>query len=196
MANDFDDVRLPEDIERGTIGGPRFKTTVISLASGKEQRNQNWALVRSKFNIGYGIQQRADLEAVYAFFHARRGMLRGFRFRNWLDYSVVESPVGTVPGEPLKRQLVRSYEDETTPYTRVITHPVASTLKVYVNFVLTNNYVLGEDGILTFVIDPGVNVLATFEYDIPVRFDTDDLDVKLNTYREGEIPVIQIIELV
>ena len=64
MANDFDDVRLPEDIERGTMGGPMFKTTVITMASGKEQRNQDWEVVRGTYNVGYGIQKRSDIEAV------------------------------------------------------------------------------------------------------------------------------------
>lgn len=196
MANDFDDVRLPEDIERGTRGGPSFKTTVITMASGKEQRNQHWQVTRSTFNIGYGIQKRADLETVYAFFHARRGMARGFRFRNWLDYTVTAGPVGTIASQPLQRQLVRQYADAANPYIRLITHPVVSTLKVYVNAVLTTNYTLSERGVLIFPSDPGANVLASFEYDTPVRFDIDDLSVMLNTYMEGSIPSIQLVELI
>jgi uncharacterized protein (TIGR02217 family) len=196
MAVIFDDVRLPEDIERGSMGGPSFSTTVITLASGKEQRNQDWEVVRGSFNIGYGIQKREQMEAVYSFFHARRGRARSFRFRNWLDFRAVEAPVGTVVGQPLQRQLIRFYADDVNPYLRIITHPVADTLKVYVNSVLTTAYTLDANGRLVFLSDPGEDVVASFDFDIPVRFDTDDLNVKLNTYMEGTIPSIQIVELV
>lgn len=196
MANDFDEVRLPEDIERGTVGGPGFNTTVVSLANGGEQRNQEWSDPRAIFNIGYGIQKRSDLEAVYAFFHARAGMARGFRFRNWLDYKVVYNPVGIVPGEPLQRQLVRVYADALTPYIKRIVRPVEDTVKVYVNSVITEAYVLTENGLLVFDDDPGLDVVASFEFDYPVRFDTDRLDVQLQHLEAGAIPSIQIVELV
>lgn len=196
MAAIFDNVRLPEDIERGSSGGPSFSTTVIPLASGKEQRNQEWELVRSSYNIGYGIKKRDDMETVLAFFHARRGRLRAFRFRDWLDFKVSAGPVGTIEDEPLRRQLIRYYDDSINPYLRIVTQPVAETLKVYVNSVLTTDYTLEADGVLLFPSDPGVNVAATFEFDIPVRFDTDDLNVMLNTYQEGTIPTIQVIEII
>jgi len=196
MANDFDDVRLPEDIERGTMGGPMFKTTVITMASGKEQRNQDWEVVRGTYNVGYGIQKRSDIEAVYAFFHARRGRARGFRFRDWLDYKVVNGPVGTIAGQPLRRQLVRQYTDGVEPYIRLINKPIADTLKVYVDYVATTAFTLGDDGQLIFPSDPGVNVMASFEFDLPVRFDVDQLNVQLETLEAGSIPAIQIIELI
>jgi uncharacterized protein (TIGR02217 family) len=195
MANDFDDVRLPIDIERGATGGPGFQTTVITLANGDESRNQEWEASRDKFNIGYGIQKRADMEAVYSFFMARRGRARGFRFRNWLDYQVKEQAVGIVEGEPTQRQLIRPYSDGAVSTYRIVTHPVEETLRVYVNNVLTESYTLEDNGVLVFGADPGNNVKATFEFDIPARFDNDDLNVQLNTYMEGTFPSIQIIEL-
>lgn len=195
MATDFDNVRLPVDIERGAVGGPSFRTTVITLANGDEQRNQEWEYSRDKFNIGYGIQRRADMEAVYAFFQARGGRARGFRFRNWLDFQVVGQPVGIVEGVPTQRQLIRPYADVANQTFRIVTHPVAETLKVYVNMVLTTEYELGDNGVLTFPADPGANVRATFDFDLPARFDNDDLNVQLNTYKEGSFPSIQIVEL-
>lgn len=195
MANDFDDVRLPEDIERGTIGGPMFNTSVVTLYNGREQRNVEWSANRDQYNIGYGIERRGQMETVYAFFHARLGRARGFRFRNWLDYEVTNGLVGIVPGDPLRRQLVRVYEDDANPFIRVITRPVVSTLKVYVNHVLTTDYTLEDKGVLLFTSDPGLDVLATFEFDVPVRFDEDDLRVTLNTFMEGVIPSIRLIEL-
>lgn len=195
MPNDFDDIRLPEDIERGAVGGPNFNTTVISLVSGKERRNQEWAIPRTTVNVGYGIKRREDLEEIYAFFHARGGRARGFRFRNWLDFEVRLSPVGIIDGAPEQRQLVRYYDDPINPYVKVISHPIASTLNVYVNSVITTNYILEPNGVISFPNDPGEDVRASYDFDLPVRFDTDQLNVNLNTYKEGVIPSIPIIEL-
>lgn len=188
----IDDVRLPVDIERGARGGPGFKTTVISLASGDESRNREWSRVRGRWNVGYGLQKRESFEVVYEFFMARNGRHRGFRFRDWIDYKVVESPVA---GSGLTRQLVRVYDDLVNPYVRNVVLPIPETLKIYKNLILTEDYTLGDNGVLTFPTDPGINVVATFEYDVPVRFDIDDLEVTLDTVYNGAIPSIPIIEL-
>jgi uncharacterized protein (TIGR02217 family) len=191
----IDDVRLPVDIERGAMGGPEFRTTVVTMVGGRERRNQEWEVPLMSFNIGYGIRRRAEMEEVYAFFIARGGKARGFRFKNWLDFSATLTPVGEITGEPTKRQLIRVYEDVVNPQLRIVVYPIQSTLKVYVNQVLTTDYLLQANGVIEFPADPGPDVLASFEYDIPVRFDTDQLNTKLNTFKEGEQPSIQVVEL-
>ena len=37
---------------------------------------------------------------------------------------------------------------------------------------------------------------AGFAFDVPVRFDTDDLDIDLSAFDAGEIPKIPLIEIV
>lgn len=190
-------VRLPEDVERGAKGGPGFLTTIVSLVSGAEQRNQEWAKARGSWDIGYGIRNREDLQDVINFFYARRGRAFGFLFKDWLDFSVTAESVGTT-GTATTRQLQKAYPDTANGYVRAILHPIETTLKVYINNFLVSSpavYSLDPNGILTFVSDPGVNVKATFEFDVPVRFDIDALSVTLNTYREGVINSIPIIEL-
>lgn len=191
----IDDVRLPVDIERGAMGGPEYRTTVITMTGGRERRNQEWEVPLSSFNIGYGIRSRSEMEEVYTFFIARGGRARGFRFKNWLDFTAVETPVGTISGQPLQRQLIRVYEDTVNPQLRIVAYPVPSTVKVYVNQILTTDYLLLAGGVIEFPTDPGLDVVASFEYDIPVRFDTDQLNVRLNTFKAGETPSIQIVEL-
>lgn len=188
----IDNVRLPVDIERGARGGPGFKTTIITMSSGMEQRNIEWSLARGSWNVGYGIRDRDDMDEVYQFFLARRGRGRGFRFKDWLDYSAnLQLPVGT----DTTRQLVKVYPDDVSPYTRIITLPIADTLVVYVDDFATEDYTLSDGGVLTFDSDPGANVKATFEFDVPARFDTDDLQVELNTFLNGSMPSIPIVEL-
>lgn len=190
----IDDVRLSDEVERGAEGGPGFKTTVTTLANGGEQRNQEWAVMRGQWNVGYGIGNKASLTDVYTFFIGRRGKSRGFRFKDWLDYQAVQQPVGST-GNPLTRQLQKVYADTINPYTRTIILPVAGTLTVYVDTLATEDYTLLANGVIEFESDPGEDVLATFEFDVPVRFDADDLRVQLLTYDAGNIPNIPIVEL-
>lgn len=191
----IDDIRLSVDVERGAEGGPGFKTTVTTLGNGAEQRNQEWATLRGQWNIGYGLQSKATLDEVNQFFIGRRGRARGFRFKDWNDYKAVEAPVGTVAGDATKRQLQKVYPDAENPYTRTITLPVAGTLTVYVDTVASEDYTLLDNGVLEFGSDPGDSVVATFEFDVPVRFDIDDLKVQLANYNAGQIPNIPIVEL-
>lgn len=190
-----DDIRLPDDIEQGARGGPGFKTTIITLANGAEQRNQDWSKARGSWDVGYGIKDRADLMEVVAFFYARRGRARSFRFKDWLDFSATGELVGTT-GNALTRQLQKTYTDTIHPYTREIVLPVATTVKVYVdNILVSTGWTLGADGVITFDSDPGENVKATFDFDVPVRFDIDELPVTLNSYLNGAITGIRIVEL-
>jgi uncharacterized protein (TIGR02217 family) len=52
-------------------------------------------------------------------------------------------------------------------------------------------------GIVTFGSAPGAGVAVTagFEFDVPVRFDTDTLDVTLDLERLGSITSIPLLEL-
>lgn len=82
----FDETRFPRDIQLGFVGGPRFFTTVVAAAGGAEQRNQNWAVARPFYQAAHELKDQADLDALVAFFYARRGKLVGFRFTDWMDY--------------------------------------------------------------------------------------------------------------
>jgi uncharacterized protein (TIGR02217 family) len=50
---------------------------------------------------------------------------------------------------------------------------------------------------VTFVSAPGAGatVTAGFEFDVPVRFDTDSIRVQVSTFQAGEIPSVPVIEV-
>jgi len=52
-------------------------------------------------------------------------------------------------------------------------------------------------GVVTFSAAPGAGVAVTagFEFDVPVRFDTDALDVTLDLERLGSITSIPLLEI-
>lgn len=211
----FDEIRLPEDIERGARGGPEFNTSVQILASGHESRNQNWARALYQWDIGYGIQDREGYIRILSFFLARRGRARGFRFKDWTDYEVDNELFGVGDGVSNEYQLSKTYTDIQNAYTRDIVKPINGTIRIFNNGVEvpTTDYTIDYiTGIVTFLErdadamamppDPGATLPAlndllswTGEYDIPVRFNTDDLNINLEWLEAGAIPNILIREL-
>jgi uncharacterized protein (TIGR02217 family) len=52
-------------------------------------------------------------------------------------------------------------------------------------------------GVVTFETAPEADVVITagFQFDVPVRFDTDTLEVNLTSFAAGEIPSIPLVEI-
>ena len=204
----FHEVRFPDDISRGARGGPERRTQVVELASGDEERNASWADSRRRYDAAYGIRRADDLAAVVAFFEARNGRLHGFRWKDWGDYrsglpsatiTPIDQALATGDGTTTAFQLVKRYESGAQTWTRRIVKPVASSVRVALAGVeqLSGWSVNTITGIVTFDSAPGSGVLVTagFEFDVPVRFDTDRLDINLAAFEAGDAPAIPIVEI-
>ena len=204
----FHEVRFPDNISRGARGGPERRTQIVEMASGDEERNGSWADSRRRYDASYGIRKADDLAAVTAFFEARRGRLYGFRWKDWADYksglpsatpAATDQPIGTGNGAATSFQLVKLYASGAQSWTRTITKPVAGTVALALNGVpqITGWTVNTTTGVVAFAAAPapGVAITAGFEFDVPVRFDTDTLDVTLDFERLGSITSISMIEV-
>jgi uncharacterized protein (TIGR02217 family) len=202
----FHHVRFPLDIALGAWGGPERRTEVTTLAGGGEKRNGRWAHSRRRYNAGYGVKSRADMQAVLAFFEERRGRLHGFLWRDGLDHSSGgavpqpnDQPLGTGDGTRTSFQLVKTYGAAFDPYLRPITKPVAGSVRVAVDGVeALSGWVVdvtsGQIGFDT-APEPGASVSAGFLFDVPVRFDTDRLEIELNGFDGAEVPNIPLVEI-
>ena len=204
----FHEVRFPENISRGARGGPQRRTQIVELASGAEERNASWANSRRRYDVAYGIRRIDDLAAVVAFFEARNGRLYGFRFKDWADHrscppSATPAPtdqlIGTGDGELTEFQLTKTYASGGQTWVRAITKPVAGTVRIALDGTeqMAGWSVDAATGIVTFESAPadGVAIRAGFAFDVPVRFDTDALDVTLDIERLGSITSIPLVEL-
>ncbi|WP_321341781.1 DUF2460 domain-containing protein [Breoghania sp.] len=206
----FHEVRFPVAVGFGSTGGPERRTDIVALGSGGESRNARWARSRRRYDAGYGIRSFDDLAAVVAFFEERRGRLYGFRFRDPLDWksclpsrqpAPTDCTLGTGDGETAAFALVKTYGSGETAYRRAISKPVAGTLRVSLDGEeQASGFSLDETtGLLTFeagaIPAPGAVVTAGFSFDVPVRFDTDRLDVSLSHFEAGEIPQVPIVEI-
>jgi uncharacterized protein (TIGR02217 family) len=203
----FDNVRFPTAIARGRTGGPERRTDVVLTASGREHRNSRWADSRHKYNVGYGVTSLADIEQVIAFFEERRGRLHAFRFKDHADFkscaanatiTASDQVIGTGNGLATTFQLLKTYGTGVRKYARDITAPVAGTVLVAINGMPTTNVSLDHTtGSVTFTTAPatGSSITAGFEFDVPVRFDTDELAINLSHFEAGEVPDIPLIEV-
>lgn len=208
----FHEIRFPAAISRGASGGPERRTDVVVLGSGHEERNSRWADSRRSYNAGYGIKTLDDLHAAIAFFEERRGRLYGFRWKDHADFrscppsaapTALDQALGVGDGETAIFQLVKRYGSAHAPWSRRIIKPVAGTILVAVDgtplAIDTAVTVDASTGLLTFapehIPEEGAVVTAGFEFDVPVRFDTDKLEVSLQGFTHGAIPSIPIVEV-
>lgn len=196
----FDDVRLPQYIEQGSTGGPQFFTSVLRLASGGEARNANWSDAKCVYDISYGVTNGADegsYNDVIAFFRARRGRLRAFRFKDWSDFEGVAQPAASVGTDHKTFQLQKTYSDGVFTFIRPITRPVPDTVIVYVDGVVASasHTVDHTTGKITFTAAQTGAVTADFEFDVPVRFDSDTLGLTMYQSTASEVNSITLTEV-
>jgi uncharacterized protein (TIGR02217 family) len=208
----FHDIRFPTGISRGAQGGPERRTDVVVLGSGFEERNARWSRSRRIYNAGYGIRSLDVLHAVTAFFEERRGKLYGFRWKDHADFksclpeqtpSALDQVIGTGDDTRTAFQLIKRYGSQFAPYDRDIAKPVSGTVIAAVDGAPqldgTHFDCDAATGILTFrdeyVPAAGSTVTAGFHFDVPVRFDTDKLEINLQGFRHGAIPAIPIVEI-
>jgi len=195
IAN-FHDVRFPEDISYGSSGGPGFNTSVIDLASGHEQRNINWSLARAKYDASYGVKTREQMEEVLDFFYARRGKAYGFRFKDWMDFVLDRQAIG-VAGGTNTLQVIKRYEPLTSYfYDRPIMKIVPGTVQVWANGVeLSPLLVNTGTGLVNTTTYAGQTFEVACEFDVPVRFDTDEINITHDDWELMSWPSIPLIEL-
>ncbi len=201
--NGFDDILFPLALGRKASGGPQFSTTVVETTSGYESRNINWAQARHVYDAAPGIRSDADLAVLLAFFEARQGRARGFRYTDPLDntssalgapVTALDQTIGLGDGTTTTFPLAKHYGAA----VRFITRPVASSVLVAVDGALMNaGWALGAGGLISFTLAPpaGKNITAGFQFDVPVRFQDDQLSVSASTFRAGDSASVPIVEI-
>lgn len=208
----FHEIRFPTSISKGAHGGPERRTDIVTLGSGFEERNSRWADSRRSYNAGYGVKSLDELNAVIAFFEERRGRLHGFRWRDHADWkscppsrapTALDQVIGTGDGTTAQFQLTKIYGASFAPWTRIVAKPVQGTVQIAVGGTprtAATDYTLNaETGRITFlpghIPAAGATITAGYEFDVPVRFDTDKLEIDIQGLHHGAIPTIPIVEV-
>jgi uncharacterized protein (TIGR02217 family) len=207
MPESFHETRFSPKISFGSSGTVERRTEIVELVSGFEERNSPWSRSRRSYDAGLGVRTLDDLHDVLTFFEARHGQLFGFRWKDWLDHKsgspsqIVTAGDQTLSETSIGWQLTKTYAEGPATYTREITKPVAGSVRVSID---GNEQTEGADftvdhtnGLVQFTVTPGSNALVTagFEFDVPVRFDTDRIEVNLAAFEAGDIPSVPIVEV-
>lgn len=204
----FHETQFPPAISYGSKGGPKRLTQVVTLKSGFEERNQAWKHSRRKYDASIGLRNIKDLHLVLDFWEARRGRLYGFRWKDWADYKSApgrleatdtDQIIAAGDGSTTEFQLVKRYSDGGEEYVRPITKPVVGTVTVSLDDVSQpSGWTLDSTtGKITFSSAPGNGVIikAGYEFDVPVRFEDDDIQIQVDAFQAGSIPAINVIEI-
>lgn len=199
----FYEISFPKNISIRSKYYIEYNTNINKSKNGREQRISNRDEPLLSYNIVTGIKTKEDINSIIKLFKLVKGRAIGFRFKDWLDYSATNQTIGIGDGETKEFQLIKSYttilDNENITYIRKILKPVKSTVNVFVNGVNYNdsakiNYTNGK---VIFNNPVPVNevITANFEFDVPVRFDNDTLEVSMLNTNAGEINNIKLIEI-
>ena len=194
----FVEIQFPNSIAFGSTSTPEFNTNIVTMKNGSEQRNVNWNNCRLKYNVLNGIKSKTELMELISFFRARKGKAIGFRFKDWSDYSAISQILGTGNDTTTQFQLIKTYTSGTI-YSRTITKPVLGSLTIYIDNLETTDYTINlTTGIITFNTAPlnTQEIKADFEFDVPVRFNNDNLEISMDSLNSGKVKEIELIELI
>ncbi len=203
----FDDVAFPLGVGRDARVEPGFSTAIVTTASGHEQRNADWGDARMRYDAGPGIRSEADMQALIGFFRARRGAAKGFRFRDPYDDSsngmtgtpgAADQPIGTGDGSTTIFALVKLYGAGGEALVRRITRPLGGSVRVSVGgSERLTGWTLLPGGAIGFDTPPaaGASIAAGYRFDVPVRFETDRLEVSRAGFLAGEAVSVPLVEI-
>ena len=204
MASDFHEVRFPLDVSLGSRGGPVRRTDIVTLASGREHRNSRWAQLAPPLRCRARHPHARCAARVIAFFEERRGRLYGFRFRDRIDWrsgppsrepTPLDQRIGTGDGQSRSFPLVQAYGvvhralrsgRSSSPSAARCGSPSTASSRLWARGFNCDP----ATGLVTFAAAPpgGAVITAGFAFDVPVRFDTDELDIDLSAFDAGEHP--------
>ena len=206
----FHDVRFPANLSFGSVGGPERRTDVVTLSNGYEERNTPWAHSRRRYDAGVGLRSLDDIETLIAFFEARRGQLFGFRWKDWSDYRSCKASenvdfrdqvIALGDGQTRVFSLSKTYRSGDGRYERPIEKPVQGSVRMGVadaeQLEGVHYTVDTTSGQVTFDHAPGLGeqVTAGFEFDVPVRFDTDRIQTSVASFQAGDMPNVPVVEV-
>ncbi|QJA43165.1 gene transfer agent [Phaeobacter phage MD18] len=199
----FCERQFPVSVSYGSSGGPGFKTSIFSVDSGIVHANPEWERLRARYEIEFDQCPREDIEQVENFFYGMRGKAIGFRFKDWNDYQIVNQNVVVGDGNSKEFQLFKRYRSGGNVFDRMIRKPVRNQLGTLTldgqEMILNRDYYLNyTNGAIVFNEAPpagSIGHLDYAEFDVPVRFDTDELSVSAEDFNQYSISSLSMIEV-
>ena len=174
-----------------------FNNLCLQDGGGKEQRVILWQDPIRTFNLHKEIVYPVQLNALREFFDLTKGSLEFFFYRDKSDWQAsrvkqLRSDVqtyGTLYGLGNDEyQICKAYQVGGTIYLRPIACPF--NLALFNGETLVTGWTLGDNGKVTF---SGTFNSVSFDFYVPVRFETDDLERQITAKSEPDNYVVYSI---
>ena len=210
MDTSFHHVLFPERFSFGSISGAQFQTDIVQMNSGFERRNSRWHGGRRHYNLTIGPTKLSVIRDVSHFFNARQGRLHGFLYHDWLadstaksgaNISAFDEPIDAINPERTMFSLYQTYGRDDLGYRRRVSTPRVEGFLLGFNGVRVVDpslySVSKATGIVTLnaPVAANVKVTAGFLYHVPVRFDVDQLDIRLISFETASIQSLPLTEI-
>jgi uncharacterized protein (TIGR02217 family) len=202
----LDDQVFPINVSHGSVGGPDWPAEIVTLASGREERNSPWSSPLRTYDARYGVRTPSELYTVLELYMVARGRLDGFRFQDWTDYrsgqpnqapNFADQALGVGNGVLTQFQLTKRYARGAHEFFREIKKPFGNILIGRNGAALLAGWTVDlATGIVTFAAPPANGAVLTWggQFHVPVRFDN-RLDMVSRSAAIGDIPAIMLKEL-
>lgn len=195
----FNESRLLDRVAYGSEFGHSYKTRIEELRSGVERRNAEWDLPLASCSLIFQNIDEDDHHIVIAAHHACKGMLIGLRVKDWSDYKAINEPIGFGTGAQETYQLTKTYTFGALSTAKKISKPVQGQVSVFADgSPVTPDSIDYTTGIVTLTATSGQEITWTGEYDLPMRFDSDEISFSADNRSGGKLILntdVQLVEL-
>jgi uncharacterized protein (TIGR02217 family) len=189
----FIETQFPVGISYRSVGGPAFSTTVVGVESGQEYRAAGWGQALRRYEINHDARLPDITSQIVSLFMVAQGRLNGFRLKDWTDFAATSAEGIFVMLTSITFQAYKRYTFGAETHDRKIVK-LATTPSVTGGSSPSWNL---NTGVLT--VASGTPTAWAGQFDVPVRFDTDELKPELISKSGGQFVVgfksIPLVEL-
>lgn len=174
---------FPDQLAFGLLVGKTDSRSRVQTNNGAVYVNRNWAHYLIRFEGGTTARTQSQKDEIDSFFLGVG--VNGFRIKDWSDYQAGTAGVCTlISGNSY--QLGKTYAAGSSTYTRKIQKPKSGTLSIAGGGSYTVDY---TTGIVTRV-SGAAPTAWTGEFDVPARFEVDELMWSIETRAAGSLMYI------
>ena len=196
--NDFHNVNLPNYVEIFAVATTEFSTLCASTKSGREIRNASSLVPKRSYFLKDCRLSRSQFEVFNSFFYARCGRRYAFRLKDYCDFKVQKQQIGKGDGMTKDFQLIKIYQDPLVPYIREITRPVDKSVTIYTEKnTIVPKFIDFKTGVVTLAdaLPEDFELFASFEFDVPVRFEKDSFQYSFNEDGTISLDDVRLVEV-
>lgn len=119
--------------------------------------------------------------------------------KDYCDFKVKKQQIGKGDGATKEFQLVKIYQDSLAPYIREISRPLDKTVTIYSDEgAIVPKAINLKTGTITLsdALSEGAELFASFEFDVPVRFEKDSFQYSFNEDGTISLDDVRLVEVV